>query len=458
LRQPSSDPIPTGFKDLGEGGIIDLIRPQGVRDASLVLYRNASTRIGDRIEYGDQIYVVPPDPILERIHLSRRIAINAPCPSFDEVFASVLSFLERFIDFSSSSDAFGASLFSLADWFSHRTSVAPYLSIVGPPGSGKTRLAQCLRLICRRALLFSDITAASLRSIPMWLRPTLIMDEVEITDDLVRLLRTGTARGACAYYRGKAIDLFCPKIIVTHSPLLDAALAHRVIQIQMAPTSRSMPQLTPNDVEAFETLLVPKIHRYFLENYHKGVPPQLDLSCLSPHQRDVARVLATPFDTPFGQQSVVTFLKLQDESTHFERSYTREAAVVAALLALCGNSGQDFALMGAIAAGANQQMIWRGERVRFTPKAVGGIVHRLGFKTERIGSIGRGIWMNQGVIKTTYNLARYHGVLQVESAGAGVGGTHNVNVGDSKTNDQDRDAGVRKHRKRKSRNKRRKCD
>ena len=78
--------------------------------------------------------------------------------------------------------------------------------------------------------------------------------------------------------------------------------------------------------------------------------------------------------------------------------------------------------MGAIAAGANQQMIWRGERVRFTPKAVGGIVHRLGFKTERIGSIGRGIWMNQGVIKTTYNLARYHGVLQVESAGAGVGG------------------------------------
>ncbi len=168
--------------------------------------------------------------------------------------------------------------------------------------------------------------------------------------------------------------------------------------------------------------------------------------------------MAAPFDTPFGQQSIVEFLKLQDQSTHFERSYTREAAVVTALLYLCNNSGQDFALMGAVAAEANKQMVCRGERAQLTPKAVGAIVNRLGFKTEKIGSIGRGIWMDQGVIKTTFNLARYHGVLQVESPARRVYGAQADNVENKRVASEPQRNGhsrMRKHRKRNGRNKRR---
>src|SRR5438477_4855042 len=165
LRQNSSNPIPTAFKLLGEGGIIDLIRPKIASRPTLVLYNDGTTRVSDRIELHDQIYVPFYDPILERIHLSKRIAINTPCPSFDELFKSVVSFLETFIDFSSSRDAFGAGLSGLATWFNHRTPVAPYLSIVGPSGSGKTKLAPCLNLICRRALLLSDLNPTSLRSL-----------------------------------------------------------------------------------------------------------------------------------------------------------------------------------------------------------------------------------------------------------------------------------------------------
>jgi hypothetical protein len=154
----------------------------------------------------------------------------------------------------------------------------------------------------------------------------------------------------------------------------------------------------------------------------------------------------------------VEYLKLQDESTHFERSYTREAAVVTALLYLCNNSGQDFALMGAVAAEANKQMVCRGERARLTPKAVGAIVHRLGFITERIGSIGRGIWMNQGVKQTTFNLARYHGVLQLESPARRVYGVQADSVENKRVaSEPQRNGHSRKGKQRKSRvrNKRR---
>ena len=117
--------------------------------------------------------------------------------------------------------------------------------------------------------------------------------------------------------------------------------------------------------------------------------------------------------------------------------------------------------MGAVAAEANKQMVCRGERAQLTPKAVGAIVHRLGFITERIGSIGRGIWMNQGVKQTTFNLARYHGVLQVETPARPVYGARADNIGSKRVASEPQRNGhsrMRKHRKRRVRNKRRNLD
>src|SRR6266404_2787901 len=157
--EPSGDgAIETDFEYFPGGSILDLIRPKHSRGLSLVLYGRGSTIIADNLEYAESLYVPPSDPILKRIHFSRHIASNASRSTFDGLFKEIPTFLEQFFDFSARADSSAASLFGLGTWFTHRTPVAPYLSIVGPPGSGKTQLARCLSYICRRGLLVSDLT------------------------------------------------------------------------------------------------------------------------------------------------------------------------------------------------------------------------------------------------------------------------------------------------------------
>jgi hypothetical protein len=67
--------------------------------------------------------------------------------------------------------------FVLFTWVADRLPVAPYLSIVGLPQSGKTTLLRVLSLVCRRRLLTADTTSAAFYQACSQLNPTLLIDE-----------------------------------------------------------------------------------------------------------------------------------------------------------------------------------------------------------------------------------------------------------------------------------------
>jgi hypothetical protein len=95
-------------------------------------------------------------------------------------------------------DASLIAAFVVSTWFIDTLTVAPYLAVVGPPRSGKTRLLQVLNLICRRPLLTADITSAGFYEVYEKLTPTLLVDEtltVGSRRELFHLLKTGTTRG-----------------------------------------------------------------------------------------------------------------------------------------------------------------------------------------------------------------------------------------------------------------------
>ena len=75
----------------------------------------------------------------------------------------------------------------------------PELAIIGQAGSGKTTLLALISKLARRSLMISDVTQAAFFRMVDALRPTMLVDEVEVAPKEVRLMMR------LAYKKGNAI-------------------------------------------------------------------------------------------------------------------------------------------------------------------------------------------------------------------------------------------------------------
>ena len=74
--------------------------------------------------------------------------------------------------------------------------------------------------MCRRALLVGDVRPGSLYALTDRFNPTLLIDELDLDDssrsaDTLRLLRTGTVKGASAVRNGQLFSTYGLKIIAS---------------------------------------------------------------------------------------------------------------------------------------------------------------------------------------------------------------------------------------------------
>ena len=67
-----------------------------------------------------------------------------------------------------------------ATWIREAFPVIPYLQIMGPKNSGKTRLGEVIQQLCYRGILASNISTATFYRIIDLYHPALILDEPEI--------------------------------------------------------------------------------------------------------------------------------------------------------------------------------------------------------------------------------------------------------------------------------------
>ncbi|MBM3943832.1 MAG: hypothetical protein FJ316_13180, partial [SAR202 cluster bacterium] len=129
----------------------------------------------------------------------------------------------------------GTYLYRLFDAF-------PYLGVLGPKGSGKTKLAQIIEALAFNPIHTDSITTAQLFRLVAVTGGTLILDEqetlnVKLSDhDRLALLRGGYKRGGNALrsregptgYTTEKFDTYGPKVIINTSGL-DDMLADRCL-------------------------------------------------------------------------------------------------------------------------------------------------------------------------------------------------------------------------------------
>ncbi len=304
LNHPKKPVVEISFAELPDGSLVEMIEdPANPTKSRLAVYKNGIVRYADELHYGDKVLV----PLSRTDQLLRHIRLPQgaePYGGLQDLEADVGCFFQFCLDVEPSGWLLMVACV-LSSWFPEKLPVAPYLALVGPPGSGKTTAIRILGLLCRRSLLTSDITSAAFYEVSHRLAPTILIDETITAGHsrtLLHLLRTSNSPGFVSLRKDKAQMAYGPKVLAWLELPKDAALNSRSIIIPMHKTARTDLK-SPNDpnVLRFAEKVRMRLLQFRLENYKRLSQPKIPAGIeLSSRMLDLYRALALPFGEDLG--------------------------------------------------------------------------------------------------------------------------------------------------------------
>lgn len=262
--------VETDFAELEDGSLVEMIEdPEDPKRSLLAIWKEGVVHLTDRFQYKSRVLVpIPRD---------RHVVTHVRLPQGAKTYESVSALLEQIQSiFSQCSDLDAEYItllahFVLSTWVIDQLSVAPYIALVGLPGSGKSSVLKILNLLCRRALLTADITPAAYYRVCDRLTPTLLIDETGTAGDrrtLFHLLRTGTTRDVTAIRRDESFKTFGAKVISWTELPNDPALNSRCVLIPLQESRRvdlkepSTPEIVRAAADIQKQLLQFRFDRY----------------------------------------------------------------------------------------------------------------------------------------------------------------------------------------------------
>lgn len=287
------------FAELEDGSLAEMIEdPADPTKSKLAVYSNGTVRCTDKLRDGNKVLVPLPrtDPVSKHVCLPQGAE---PYNQLEELIGDVGSFFHCLLDVDLDSIMLMIA-YVFSTWFPEKLPFAPYLALVGPPGSGKTTALRILSLLCRRSLLTSDISPAAFYEVCDRMRPTILIDETRTAGDprrLFHLLRSSSSPGFLALRKDKAEMSYGPKVLTWLELPNDAALNSRCIIIPMRRTAR-MDLKRPDNSKSLQSAAKVRMRllQFRFEHYHTLSPPTIPAGLrLSARPLDLYRAFALPF-------------------------------------------------------------------------------------------------------------------------------------------------------------------
>jgi hypothetical protein len=191
----------TAGRILRDGAILELLRDPGPPfRIKLLCWDKRVLQTGPQILHSGQSYELP--DVETSIARALRLPTGvAPAEAAGKLFDDVAElFRERLGQLENCAKLLTSGIF--ASWFSPVLSMAPIIWILVPPGSPKHQLLQLLGTLCRRPLRLVGLTRGDLRSLPLSIQPTLLLDEPDVRPAVLSILSASAHRGS--YIRGGA--------------------------------------------------------------------------------------------------------------------------------------------------------------------------------------------------------------------------------------------------------------
>lgn len=401
--------VPTAGEVLPNGMILHLGREDGTSEVGFLAQDGKRYRTVKRIEYEGKTYVpAAVDPtVLRVLRLPTRAASYT---STRQLFNEVRKLLTIYCDLPRRY-LLQAVYFIFGTWLVDRMPIAPFLSVVAPATAPRGAFLQLMSLLCRHSLLLTTENPVGLWTLPMYLRPTLLLDAAELNIPVQRFLRASSSQSIHFPKNGQALDLFCAKALCSPEPLRDPTLASFALQISLAPARRKLPALSEEASRQIADEFQAKLLMYRVKNYFHVLPPELDVAGLTAPTQSVARSLAACIvDDDKLQAALVPLLREQDQEFPVERSAGLESAILEALLCCCHEEHRTTVRAAELAEITNAVLSRRGEALQISPETVGRRLKSLGFRTEPIGSGGNGLWLLGEVRARIHKTAGGYGV------------------------------------------------
>lgn len=402
------------FVELPDGTLLDTIEdPNDAAKTLLAIYRDKSVKYADRFECDDRIFVPlsRTTEIVKHIQLARGAK---PYTSTTHLIAALDAAFSWCLDMPRLQNMLLAS-FVVSTWLIEKLPIAPYVSLVGLPRSGKTTTMGLLNSLCRHSLLTSDITSASFYEACTRFTLTVLIDETATAGDLralLHLLRVGNTKGPVAIRKNKTYHAYGPKVVCWTQLPDDAAFNSRCIILPLQETERrDLLRLRDPKIQAHADEVRQMLQQYRFENFNRlslaRVPGD---DCLNSRSRDLYEALALPI----ADENIREFLAVQFQ---LQQNFNRDplSPVQVAILNVLEshiheNPSDSTCANSDLTAAVNVRLEYERELFHATPRQVGHVLTSFGLTERKRTNTGWVLVLSRDTRDRIHKLVRRYGV------------------------------------------------
>ena len=342
--------------------------------------------------------------------------------SEEDLVDEIIEFLKKHLWFRDPRVYLVLACWVLATWLSERFDVFTYILLLGPYGSGKTRVEEVLSLIAFQSIHTASISSASIaRLLHFYKGTTLIVDEAQILNasdkvEIIAVLNSGYRKTA-KYVRADRDSMTSVKVydtwgfkVISAPQEIARALETRCIQINMVELPD--PRLVNFTLDyAWAKRIRSKLLKFRLKYLNQPLPNPEDIAKIlfdsigDRRLSEIAYPLYVVCPDKY-KSHLLTYLSEQAKTRKEEKVATLEATIIQALLNLYHEVENGKLAISIITTEVNG-LEERDERTAYDSRYISRVLKTLGFKRTKLTKGKRGIIYD---VKLLIELAERYGI------------------------------------------------